>query len=132
MALQRLETQHYIAIQYLAQPNKGGKTYAEIAEECGVHPNTIANWRKDELFNRELQKQMKRNVLELVPDVSKAMYDEALKNGNAAAAKLILTMAEMLTDKIEVDTNVKADMSDIAALKERIEAYKKKASNNAE
>ncbi|WP_311847805.1 helix-turn-helix domain-containing protein [Paenibacillus larvae] len=27
-------------------PKKGGKTYAEIAEICGVHPNTIGNWRK--------------------------------------------------------------------------------------
>ncbi|MNR60262.1 hypothetical protein D3C85_1817020 [compost metagenome] len=45
-----------------------------------------------------------------VPDVATAMVDAATVEHNAAAAKLILQMADMLTDRVDVTT------TDVASL----------------
>jgi predicted transcriptional regulator len=99
-----LRPEQLVAIGYLSQPNKGGKTMNEIAAECGVSRQAVYKWTQDDEFDAELRRQTKRNVSKLVPDVVNAMYDASVADKNAAAAKLILTMAEMLTDKVEVDT----------------------------
>lgn len=112
-----LKPEQLVAIEYMSQPNNGGKTIIEIAKECGVTDRTIRNWVKDPEFDEELRKQTKMNVSKLVPDVIKAMYDTSVKEGNAAAAKLILTMAGMLTDKIEVESKGGDKAPDMAELK---------------
>lgn len=112
----RLSTEQLIAIGYLSQPNKGGKTMAEIAEECGVTERTIYNWLNDVHFDAELRRAAKRVVSRYVPDVTKSMMDAAIREGNAAAAKLILQMAEMLTERHEVETTRK-DTVDIEELR---------------
>jgi hypothetical protein len=50
----------------------------------------------------------------------KAMVDVAIRDGNAAAAKLILTMAEQLTEKVEVETK-RTDAPDIDELRRMID-----------
>lgn len=112
----RITTEQRIAIGYLAQPKNGGKTYEQIAEECGVTERTIYNWLNDDTFDAELRKQSKRIASKYVPDVTMAMVDTAIRDGNAAAAKLILTMAEVLTEKVEVETK-KTDAPDIDELR---------------
>lgn len=51
------------------------------------------------------------------------MADWAIREGNAAAAKLILQINGMLTDKLEVETKENGG-TDIVALTARIEALK--------
>lgn len=63
-----LSAEQYVAIEWLAQPRKGGKTYEQIAEICGVHPNTIANWRKDKTFDSELKRAMVRVNSDKLPE----------------------------------------------------------------
>ncbi|HHK5534617.1 TPA: helix-turn-helix domain-containing protein [Bacillus mobilis] len=53
MALKRLNMEHLTVIKWLALPSKGSKTNDEIAALCGVSRQTIHNWRKDWLFERE-------------------------------------------------------------------------------
>lgn len=113
----RLSPAQYLAIGYLAQPNSGGKTTAEIAAECGVSERTIYNWKNDENFEKELLAQMRRNVRDLIPLVNKAMYDAAVEEKNAAAAKLLYQQVGMLTDKVEVETKSSGEVPDIEELK---------------
>lgn len=116
----RLTAEQYIAIGYLAQPHQGGKTHAQIAEECGVSERTVFNWKNDALFERELLAQMKRNVRDLIPAVNKAMYDTAVKEGNAAAAKLLYQQVGLLTDKVEVETKASGEVPDLEELKRMV------------
>jgi len=48
---------------------KGGKTIAQIASECGVHPNQIGQWRKR--FLEELSSifsdRRRKNGVKMVP-----------------------------------------------------------------
>lgn len=132
MALKRLEAHHLLAIQYLSQPRKSGMTDEQIATECGVTRQSIYNWRKDPLFERELKKQIVRNTQDRLPELMTAMIDHAIAEGNAAAAKLILTANDMLTDKVEVKNVGEAEAIDKDALKERIEKLKKEADNKAD
>ncbi|QHZ58605.1 hypothetical protein M655_024865 [Brevibacillus sp. NSP2.1] len=116
----RLTPEQYIAIGYLAQPQQGGKTHAEIAKECGVSERTIYNWKNDPAFERELIAQMRRNVRDMIPAVNKAMYDTAIKEGNAAAAKLLYQQVGLLTDKVEVETKASGETPDLDELKRMV------------
>ncbi|WP_213656281.1 phBC6A51 family helix-turn-helix protein [Paenibacillus vini] len=102
MALKRLETHHLIAIHYLAQPRRGGKTMEEIGAAAGVSRQSIYDWLKEPLFERELKRQITRNTLDKLPEVADSMADAAIQDRNAAAAKLLLQMNKMLTDKVDV------------------------------
>lgn len=128
MALKQLGAEHHTAIHWLAQPKKGGKTYGEIAEICGVHPNTIGNWRKDPLFEAELKRQMVRNTQDKLPELLESLADIAIRDGNAAMAKLALQVNGLLTDKVEVETKQSGDV-DVTALKAKIEAFKQRHPN---
>jgi predicted transcriptional regulator len=116
----RLSPEQYVAIGYLAQPHNGGKTIAEIAQECGVSERTIYNWKNDEAFEKELIAQMRRNVRDMIPAVNRAMFDTAIKEGNAAAAKLLLQQVGLLTDKVEVETKTTAEVPDLDELKRMV------------
>ncbi|MBG9788701.1 phBC6A51 family helix-turn-helix protein [Brevibacillus laterosporus] len=116
----RLTPEQYIAIGYLAQPQQGGKTVAEIAKECNVSERTIYNWKNDNAFERELIAQMRRNVRDMIPAVNKAMFDTAVKEGNAAAAKLLFQQVGLLTDKVEVETKATGEVLDIDELKRMV------------
>ncbi|MGG0757552.1 phBC6A51 family helix-turn-helix protein [Brevibacillus laterosporus] len=116
----RLTTEQYIAIGYLAQPQQGGKTVAEIAKECNVSERTIYNWKNDSAFEKELLAQMRRNVRDMIPAVNKAMFDTAVKEGNAAAAKLLFQQVGLLTDKVEVETKATGEVPDIDELKRMV------------
>ncbi|WNF07466.1 phBC6A51 family helix-turn-helix protein [Brevibacillus borstelensis] len=124
MALKRLETQHWTAIHYLALPKKGGKTNVEIAKICGVSEQTIYNWLKDPLFERELKAQMIRNSREKLPELIESLAEIAIRDGNAAMAKLALQINGLLTDKVEVETKVNPDTLDSDEIRARVEAYR--------
>jgi predicted transcriptional regulator len=119
MARKTLKTEQYTAIEYLSKPQSGGKTYAEIASICGVTERTLYNWLNDDDFDAELRKASKKNASKYVPDVIKAMAEFAVKDGNAAAGKLILQMAEQLTEKHEINT-IKTDVPQIDELKRMV------------
>lgn len=118
--MKRLETHHLIAIHYLAQPRHGGKTMEEIAKECGVTRQTLYNWMRDPLFDRELKREMARQSLNRLPEVLESMADAAVEDRNAAAAKLVLQVHGMLTDKLEVEQKQTEKVPDIEELKREI------------
>ncbi|ETT64934.1 hypothetical protein BSK66_07940 [Paenibacillus odorifer] len=116
-----LTPEQYIAIEWLSIPGKGGKTYEEIADICDVHFNTLGNWRKDKAFDAELKRAIVRNNSAKLPEVVESMADWAIREGNAAAAKLVLQINGMLMDKLEVETKLDSG-TDVAALTARIKA----------
>lgn len=97
-----IKPEQYIAIQYLAQPKNGGLTVEEVAKKCGVSRATIFNWRKQPLFEKELKAEMVRHSRNRLPENIDRLSDMVIKDGNAAAAKLLLQMNGMLSDKVEV------------------------------
>jgi hypothetical protein len=122
--VKELRPEHYIAIHYLAQPRKGGKTMQEIADECGVSRKTLYEWKKDDLFNRELKRQVVRNTLDKLPEVADSMADAAIEDRNAAAAKLIFQMHELLSENLHVETSEKKNEDvDLAHLRELAQKY---------
>ena len=127
----KLTAEQYVAIEWLSQPKKGGKTFEEIAEICGVHPNTIGNWRKDKTFDAELKRAIVRNNSARLPELVESLTEIAIRDGNAAMAKLALQVNDMLTDRVEVDTK-NTEGTDLDALKQRIEALKTSGSQTAE
>jgi len=112
-----LTAEQLIAISYLAQPKRGGKTMEEIAKECGVARKTVYEWMKLPHFEAELKRQISRNVNDRIPEVLDAMVRTSVTDGNAAAAKLILQVAGMLTDKVEVETRTTSEVPDLDELK---------------
>jgi AcrR family transcriptional regulator len=126
MALKRLGPEHYIAIKWLALPKKGGKTIAEIAKEAGVSERSIYNWLKDPLFERELKAEMVRNSRDKLPELINSLADIAIRDGNAAMAKLALQIHGLLTDKVEVETKVTTQEVDYDALDDELAAFDKR------
>lgn len=122
MASKTLSPEQWVAVKWLSQPRKGGKTFEEIAEICGVHVNTLYHWRKDPLFERELKREMVRNTQDRLPELMTSMIEHAIKDGNAAAAKLIMTANDMLTDKVEVTNTSDALSPD--EIRAKIEQYR--------
>ncbi|UED72143.1 phBC6A51 family helix-turn-helix protein [Brevibacillus sp. HD3.3A] len=122
MALTRLETHHLIAIGYLAKPKRAGKTMDEIAAECSVDRRTLYNWLKDPLFEKELKKEMVRESSKRIPEVLESMTDAAVIDRNAQAAKLLLQVNEMLTEKMEVEQkSSQTGRGDLDDLKREVE-----------
>ncbi|MGC4375790.1 phBC6A51 family helix-turn-helix protein [Fictibacillus sp. Mic-4] len=123
MAIKRLNAEHLIAISWLAQPKKGGKTIAEIAELCGVTERSIYNWLKDPLFERELKAQMIRNSRDKLPELIDSLAEIAIRDGNAAMAKLALQINGMLVEKHEVETKANSGDIDYDALDDEIASF---------
>jgi L-serine deaminase len=117
-----LKPDQLLAIEFLAQPGNAGHTVEQVAKECGVSRKTIYEWKKKPEFEAELKRQIKRNLLNRVPDVMEAMIQASITEGNAAAAKLVVQAAEMLTDNIVMET--KDNGKDVEELKRRIAEYK--------
>lgn len=120
-----LNTEHYVAIRYLALPKSERPTVDDIAKECGVHRSTIFEWKKDAHFDAELKRQMVRNSTDMLPDLIESLPKIAMRDGNAAMAKLALQINGLLTDKIEVETK-DGGVTDVEALRERIAALQKR------
>lgn len=126
--MKRLDSRHHIAIKYLALPGHGGLTMQQIAEKATVSRKTLYEWSKEELFERELKKEMKRVVGNEIPDVLRALLNAATTEGNAKAAELLLkTYGGMLTDNVEIEHKASVyDRLDVEEIRKRAEDIKER------
>ncbi|MCS1351705.1 phBC6A51 family helix-turn-helix protein [Mechercharimyces sp. CAU 1602] len=111
MALKRLEHRQLKAIELLAQPNRGSnnpkqaRSMKHVAEIVGVTRKTIYEWLKDDLFQRELKREMCRLVGNDILDVIKSMVKQGKKEAKHAEL-LLKTYGDMLTDDVRIDATV--------------------------
>lgn len=127
----KLTAEQYIAIEWLSQPKKGGKTYEQVAEMCGVTARTLETWRKGSEFDTEFRRAIKRNNDVRLPELVGSLAGIAIEDRNAAMAKLALQVGNILTESVEV-TNKSGDAPDIEALRLRIESLKSQKSEVTE
>ncbi|MEK4085138.1 phBC6A51 family helix-turn-helix protein [Psychrobacillus sp. FSL K6-1415] len=116
----RLNEKQIAAIAILSQP-KRTMTYEEIAKEVGVAKSTLFEWKKQEIFEKALNKEIVRVTKDRLPDMFDSMIDNIMATGNAAGFRTVIQAHGMLTDKIEIEsksTNTNAD--DIRAEIERL------------
>lgn len=123
----KLNDKQIAAITILSQPKRGGLTYAQVAEEVGVDPDTLLNWRRKEDFNDELKRQIVRNTLDRMPEVMASIPDHIIKDGNAAMLRTLLQAHGLLTDKVEVESKGSGTI-DVEAIRERLAKSKRKDS----
>lgn len=119
MAIKRIDEIHQQVIAGLL----ARKPRTEIALELGIHRNTIGKWEKDPLFQAELKKTVVQRTHGRLDELVNAMMDTAITEGNAAMAKLVLQMNDMLTDKVSVETKAVDSSVDYDALDDEIKAF---------
>ena len=122
----RLETSHYIAINYLSLPNKGGYTMQEIAEEADISRSTLYSWLDNPVFAAEMKRRMIRNSRNLLPGMIEEAAKGVTEDRNAAMFKLFLQMNDMLTDAVQVSDKLDS-AGDVDAIHQRIQEYKDRA-----
>lgn len=115
----KLSDKQQAAIAILAQPKRGGLTYEQVAEQVGVHRDTLLIWRKQDDFNDELKREIMRSTLDRLPEVMASIPDHIINDGNAAMFRTLLQAQGLLTEKVEVQSQNKTD--DIDAIKAEIE-----------
>ena len=119
MAIKRIDEIHQQVIAGLL----ARKPRTEIALELGIHRNTIGKWEKDPLFQAELKKTVVQRTHGRLDELVNAMMDTAITEGNAAMAKLVLQMNDMLTDKVSVESRTVDSSVDYDALDDEIKAF---------
>lgn len=128
-----LRPEQYEAIHYLSQPKQAGLTKEEIAEKCGVSRMTLHRWESLPEFQDELRAKISDNILSKLPEVADAMFESAVKNKSANAAKLLFAAAGMLKSQVEYSNrnrNKEAPPEiDRASLQARIEKLKEQQVN---
>lgn len=113
------------AIEFLALPDRGGLTYAEVAAEVDVDERTLRRWRNDDAFYEELKRKIIKNSAKDLPRVLASMPDHIVNDGNAALARVLLQAHGMLSDKVEVNAQHSASGVDIDAIRARMMAQSK-------
>lgn len=124
----KLSAEQYEAIEYLAQPKRGGLTYAEIAEKVGITERGLYKWRQDETFNNELNRRIVRSLSDRLPEMMSSIPDHVIKDGNAALFRTAMQALGLLTEKVEVDT--KSSATDMDAMQAEIDRYMAKQNRN--
>lgn len=118
----KLNDKQYAAIAILSQPKRGGLTYEQVAEKVGVHRDTLLQWRKSDIFNDELKRQIMRDTIDRLPEVMASVPDHIINDGNAAMFRTLLQAHSLLTEKVEVTDSGKS--ADIDAIRADIERMK--------
>lgn len=119
----RLNEKQVAAIAILSQP-KRTMTYEEIAKEVGVAKSTLFEWKKQDAFDKALNKEIVRVTKDRLPDVFDSIIDNIKQTGNAAAFRTLIQAHGMLTDKLEIESK-QNPATDMEQIKREIEKYQR-------
>ena len=89
------------------------KTQGELAVKFGVGEDTLSNWKKRVGFWDLVKEKRRHWGKERTPNVVMGLYRKAVRDGNAAEAKLWLQYFEDWTERKEVDLGGKINIANI-------------------
>ena len=100
--MKKLDERHFRVMELLMKKR--------TQKEIGVSRMTIHRWMKDPLFEREFKHVLRNHCKNHMKDVMDAMVSAAVKDRNAAAAKLIFQINNLM-DADEPNVQVKLGAS---------------------
>ncbi|WP_060210515.1 phBC6A51 family helix-turn-helix protein [Sporosarcina koreensis] len=115
----KLTDKQYAAIEYLSVPKRGGLTYEQVAEEVGVHVDTLLNWRRKDDFNNALNRRIIQKTQDRMPEVFDAAIDGIILDKNAAIFRTFLQAHGLLTERHEVEARTTGSV-DVDAIRARM------------
>ncbi len=124
MSKRRLNERQIAAIEYLSLPQRGGMTYAQIAEKVGITERQLYTWRQDDEFADAVVKRTIRNASEYLPDIMASVPSHIIDGGNAAMLRTYMQSIGALTEKVEVSSAGGGD-EDVDKIREELGAIRK-------
>lgn len=111
------------AIGYLSLPNKGGLSFDDIADKCGISVRQVHRYRKQPEFKQAIVEQSLNNVKDELPDVLSAHKKQATK-GNVKAIELFYKLLGLLVERQEIEQNVSNKEKDNESLENELSELK--------
>lgn len=119
----RLDSRHYRAMEMLLE---GTYTMQEIADEVGVSRRQLYNWMEWDEFKNAYNNMVINHGKNRLREVMDSLYQAAIDERSAAAAKLILEAHEILNKKQTQDVNVNVNNSiDLKSIREQLKKMKR-------
>lgn len=124
MSKRRLNEKQIAAIEFLSLPQRGGMTYAQIAEQVGVSERQLYTWRQDEDFMDAVVKRTIRKAAEYLPDIMASVPKHIIEDGNAAMLRTYMQSIGALTEKLEIDSKDSAT-EDVDKMRAEIDKFRR-------
>lgn len=112
------------------------RTFAQVAEECGISERQLFRWRTNDKEFAEARKELVDSYAEeIVSEAFMALSYQLRRNKNVKAAEVLLKSRGMLVDRKEVQGELKHEHSDVSAkdneaLMDELEALRRKVSGD--
>jgi len=105
----RKPTEYELFINWIALPRieREPRTQEEFAKKFGLHPGTLSEWKRKKGFYKKVRKIRKKWIRDRLGDVLWGVFRKAVKEGNAAEAKLLLQYGENWIPKEGIRTEDK-------------------------
>lgn len=99
-----LSVAQHQAIQYMVLGDGKGRKMddTEIARLCGVHRNTLREWRRKPLFEQAYKDAAVAISHDRLPEMLNSLTDAVIERGDAAAAKLLFRMYGLIGRRVNV------------------------------
>jgi len=107
------EYQEFIIWMALPEFYRVPKTQGELAQKFGVGEDTLSEWKQREGFWEAVEKKRREWGKERTPNVILGLYRKAVKDGNAAEAKLWLQYFEEWTEKSKTELELPTSLIDL-------------------
>lgn len=119
-----LDQRHFRAMEMLLE---GTYTMQEIADEVGISRRQLYNWLEMDEFKTAYNNMVINHGKNRLREVMDSMYEAAIDERSAAAAKLILEAHEILNKKNNIsDVNVHVDNNiDLKSIREQLKKMKR-------
>lgn len=119
-----LDQRHFRAMEMLLE---GTYTMQEIADEVGISRRQLYNWLEMDEFKTAYNNMVINHGKNRLREVMDSMYEAAIDERSAAAAKLILEAHEILNKKNTIsDVNVHVDNNiDLKSIREQLKKMKR-------
>lgn len=123
--MKRLDSRHYQAMELLLS---GQYTNKEVAQAVGISERQFYRWMEDPLFIKGYNNMVVAYGKGRLAAVMDSMYDSAIQDKNAAAAKLILEATKILGKGEDVNVNIENKSIDMGEIKRKLKEMQKENS----